>query len=161
MVTLAGANDDSGAAFTTGNALPYDRELDPTDIPSMSAHGAGAGPGGGAGPYSRDDSGSAPALDLALEAVRSSRIMAAACVASWWKTRKATALNWKESRPLPTRAPLKPRTNQSSHPPRCPAPRPRSRRTPALSPFALRPSQLTIQRFNDLTINGPTPWSRF
>ncbi len=72
--------------------LPYDRELSASDIPSMPALGPAAGPGGGAGPYSRDDdSGPTPAL----EAVRFSRIMTAACVASRWKTRKATALNRK------------------------------------------------------------------
>ncbi len=102
---------------------------------------AAAGPGGGAGPYSSDDdSGSTSTLDLALEAVRSSRIMTAACVDFRWKTRKATTLIRKESLALSTRAPLKPRTNQPFYPPRCPASRPSSPRTPAVStPRALRP----------------------
>ncbi|MCP4687644.1 MAG: hypothetical protein GY859_06310 [Desulfobacterales bacterium] len=52
VVPLAGANnepcanDDSSAAFHTGNALTYDREPAPSDIPSMTTHGAGAGPDG-------------------------------------------------------------------------------------------------------------------
>ncbi len=42
VVALAGANDepdatDDSAAFSTGNAPPYDRASAPSDIPSMPA----------------------------------------------------------------------------------------------------------------------------
>ncbi len=165
VVTLAraknepDATDDSGASLTTGSVLTYGREPALSDTPSMPVLGPGAGPGGGPGRISSvDDSGPTPALELTREAERFSRMKTAASLASRKKTRKATALNLKESQPLPTRAPLKPRTKQPSYPPRGPASRPTSPRIPAVSklrsklywkprlrppifsPFALRPA---------------------